>query len=85
MDISLHTTDELFNEIKRRHPDGAVIAVQNPAHEIRSSRNDWRMSYFGNIHVTLKLANIIMWHHQAQLLGNMNNITREDSDENNKT
>ncbi len=71
MDITLHTTDELMDEVKRRHPDGALICVQNPPHEIRSSGSDWRMTYIGNIHVTLKLANIIMWHHQAMIMGAM--------------
>ncbi len=67
--ISLHTTDELIEELKTRHPDGTVIAVQNPEHEIRSSGHEWRMSFGGNLHVTLKLANIIMWHHQTKIMG----------------
>ena len=85
MDISLHTTDELIEEIKKRHPDGAIIGVQNPPHEIRSTGNDWRMSFKGNFHVTLKLANVIMWHHQAEIMGSMRNITREDFDGNYQT
>lgn len=66
--IELYTTDELITEIKKRHPDGSIIAVQNPEHEIRSSGNDWRMSYAGNIHVTLKLANVILWRHQTVIM-----------------
>lgn len=68
MDIKLHTTDELIDELKRRHPDGAIIVVQNPEHEVRSSGNDWRMAFAGNIHVTLKLASVAMWHHQAEIM-----------------
>lgn len=68
MDIQLHTTDELIDELKRRHPDGCVVVVQNPPHELRSSGNDWRMCFSGNIHVTLKLASVAMWHHQSQFM-----------------
>ncbi len=77
MDISLHTTDELIDELKKRHPDGCVIAVQNPVHEARSSGNDWRMNFIGDINITLKLANIIMWHHQKQIMGDIRNFEGE--------
>ena len=77
MDISLHTTDELIEELKKRHPEGAVIAVHNPPYEARSSGNDWRMSFIGNINVTLKLANIIMWYHQAKIMGEIRNFEGE--------
>jgi hypothetical protein len=73
MDIELHTTDELIDELKRRHPDGAVMAFQNPNHEIRSTGNDWRMSFIGNIHVTLKLANVCLWYHQNQIMKSVRN------------
>ena len=72
MDIQLHTTDELLIEMKRRFPDGCIIAMQNPVHEIRSSGKEWRMSYSGNVHVTLKLANITMWHHQKAIMDTAN-------------
>ncbi len=78
MDISLHTTDELIDELKKRHPDGTIIAMHNPPHEARSSGNDWRMSFIGNIHVTLKLANVIMWHHQTEIMGKLRNVEREE-------
>jgi hypothetical protein len=68
MDIKIHTTDELIAELKRRHPDGALIAVQNPPHEIRSSGTGWRMGFAGDPHVTLKLANVCLWHHQQQFM-----------------
>ena len=83
MDIQLHTTDELIAELKRRFPDGCIIAVQNPIHEIRSSGQDWRMSYSGNVHVTLKLASIAMWHHQKAIMdtaNEANNKERSDDD-----
>ncbi len=81
MDIALHTTDELIDELKKRHPEGAVIGLQNPLHEIRSTGNDWRMSFKGDIHVTLKLANVIMWHHQTEIMGTIRNVEREGENE----
>ena len=78
MDIELHTTDELIAELKRRHPEGALIALQNPEHEIRSSGNDWRMAFSGNIHVTLKLASVAMWHHQTEFMKAANPRREED-------
>jgi hypothetical protein len=74
MDIQLHPTDELIEELKRRHPDGAVIVLQHPKHEIRSSGTEWRLCFSGNVHVTLKLASIAMWHHQNKI---MTQIRRE--------
>ncbi len=83
MDIQLHTTDELIDEIKRRFPDGCIVAMQNPVHEIRSSAKEWRMAYSGNIHVTLKLASVAMWHHQKAIMDTANerNNKTERSDD----
>jgi hypothetical protein len=63
------TTDDLINELKRRNPDGCMIAVQLPEHEQRSTGNSWRVSFGGNAHITLKLANICVWMHQKTLMG----------------
>lgn len=84
MDITLHTTDELIGEIKRRHPEGTIVAVQNEPHEIRSSGNDWRVSMIGNLHVTLKLANVCLWHHQTRIMGAIKNEESEEYDGDNE-
>jgi hypothetical protein len=68
MDIELHPIDDLITEIKRRYPDGTLIALQNPDHEVRSTGNEWRTSMAGNVHVTLKLASVCMWHHQREIM-----------------
>ncbi len=67
--IQLVTTEELIGELKRRCPDGLIVAMQFPEHEIRSSGYDWRMSFNGRIDVTLKLANIALWKHQQEIMG----------------
>lgn len=41
------------------------------------------MSYSGNVHVTLKLASIAMWHHQKAIMdtaNEANNKERSDDD-----
>jgi hypothetical protein len=68
MEIELHPIDELISEIKRRYPDGTLIALQNPDHEVRSTGNEWRTSMAGKVHVTLKLASVCMWHHQIEIM-----------------
>lgn len=67
-DIALITTDELIQELKNRHPDGAIIALQHPKHEIRSSKKDWRICFAGTTVITLKLANIAVWMHRDQFM-----------------
>jgi hypothetical protein len=70
--IALVSTDELIKELKSRHPNGAIIALQNPPHEARSSKKDWRISFIGEKTTTLKLANIAVWMHQQEFMGGMN-------------
>ncbi len=67
--IALVSTDVLIEELKNRHPDGAIIAVQHPEHERRSSGNDWRICFKGDKLITLKLANIATWMHQEEFMG----------------
>lgn len=67
-DIAIISTDVLIQELKNRHPEGAIIALQHPKHEIRSSGNDWRVSFKGDKRVTLKLANIALWIHQEEIM-----------------
>lgn len=69
--IALVTTDELIKELKDRHPDGVIIALQHPPHEVRSSKKDWRISFVGEKTTTLKLATIAMWMHQQEFMGGM--------------
>lgn len=68
-DISIIDTDTLIEELKNRHPDGCIIALQHPAHEIRSSGNDWRICFKGCHLQTLKLANIALWIHKDEFMG----------------
>ena len=72
------TTDDLVQELKRRHPDGCIVALQFPQHEARSSGQGWRITFIGNTHNTLKLANISVWMHQQAIMGNVGpDITEE--------
>lgn len=63
------TNSDLVDELKRRNPDGCLVAMQLPVHERRSTGNDWRVSFVGNPHITLKLATICVWMHQKTLMG----------------
>jgi hypothetical protein len=68
-DLLLSTTTEtLITEIKKRHPDGCIIAMQFPEHEVRSCGQGWRIVFSGNINNTLKLANVSVWMHQAAIM-----------------
>lgn len=67
-DITIVSTDVLIEELKSRHPQGAIIALQHPEHECRSSGKDWRISFKGEKLITLKLANIALWMHQQDLM-----------------
>lgn len=71
--IALITTDDLIKALKDRHPQGAIIALQNPPHEVRSSKSDWRISFIGDKAITLKLATIAMWMHQQEFMKGMTN------------
>lgn len=67
-DIAIVSTDVLIQELKNRHPDGVIIALQHPKHEVRSSKNDWRICFAGTTVITLKLANIAVWMHKDQFM-----------------
>ncbi len=67
-EIALVTTDELIDELKRRHPDGVIVAMQYPEHEVQDSGNEWRISFGGSIDTTLKLSNLCLWQHQMEYL-----------------
>ena len=76
-DIQFVTTDDLIIELKRRHPDGIIVAMQNPPHEVNSCGHDWRITYKGKIETTLKLANIAVWMHQRDITGDA--VIKEDT------
>ncbi len=67
-EIKLLTTDQLIDELKRRHPDGVIVAMQFPKHEARSLGHDWRVFFSGNSDVTLKLANVAIYQQQQILM-----------------
>ncbi len=67
-DIALVTTDELIQELKTRHPDGCIVALQHPKHEVRSSGKDWRICFAGSQLYTLKLAQIAVWMHKDEFM-----------------
>ncbi len=72
------TTDDLVGELKRRHPDGCIVSLQFPEHEVRSTGLGWRITFCGNTNNTLKLANIALWMHQAAIMGTQGpDITEE--------
>jgi hypothetical protein len=67
-DIALAPTDMLINELKARHPEGCIIALQHSKHEVRSSKKDWRICFVGSQLITLKLAQIAVWMHKDEFL-----------------
>lgn len=64
--INLFTTDELVDELKRRHPDGIIVAYQLPKHEIKDQKISWRCGANGDVGTINKLANIAL-HHAYEL------------------
>jgi hypothetical protein len=68
-DIAIIGTDVLIKELQTRHPDGSIIALQHPPHEIRSSGADWRVCFKGCQLKTLKLATIAVWMHKDEFMG----------------
>lgn len=66
--IALVETDVLIAELKARHPQGAIIALHHPPHEIRSSGKDWRIAFVGEKAITLKLAQIAVWMHMEEFM-----------------
>lgn len=68
-DIALVSTDVLIEELKNRHPDGCIVALHHPPHEIRSSGTDWRVCFKGCQLKTLKLANMALWMHKDEFMG----------------
>lgn len=77
-DIAFISTDVLIQALKDRHPHGCIIALQHPPHEIRSSGNDWRISFKGDKLVTLKLANLSVWMHRHEFMKGMEGDQHED-------
>ncbi len=76
--LIMTTTDTLVAELKRRHPDGCIVSLQFPEHEARSTGQGWRITFCGNTHNTLKLANIGLWMHQQAIMGQVGpDITEE--------
>jgi hypothetical protein len=77
-DIAIASTDVLIQALKDRHPEGCIIAIQHPQHEIRSSGNDWRICFKGDKLVTLKLASLAVWMHQQEFMKGMEGDQHED-------
>ena len=76
--INLFTTDELVDELRRRYPDGVIIAYELPGHEVKDQRVDWVCRAQGDVNVLNKLANVIL--HDAYDL-TMPEDVKENGDE----
>ena len=57
-ELDLTTTDELVDELMRRHPDGVVVGL--------SRDNESVIEFEGDIDVTLRLVQLLMWDHQKR-------------------
>ncbi len=68
--IALIDTEALVRELKARFPDGCIVAVEHPPHEVKSSNCDWRIYFGGKKLTTLKLANLSVWMHNQAFMGN---------------
>ena len=64
--INLLTTDELVDELRRRHPDGSIIAYQLPKQEAKDQKIAWVCRSRGDVGILNKLANIAL--HNAYAL-----------------
>lgn len=74
-DIALLTTDELIDELRRRHPDGVIVAYQLPSHEVRDQNIDWVCKSKGDVNILNKLANAAL--HDAYDLTRPEDIEEE--------
>lgn len=75
-EIALFTLDELVDEIRRRCPDGSIVAYQLPSHEVKDQNIDWVCRSKGDVGILNKLANIAL--HDAY------DLTRPESIEDNE-
>ena len=57
--INLFTTDELVDELRRRYPDGAIIAYAISSDQVKSERRSWSCHVKGNSSCLSKLAFVI--------------------------
>jgi len=55
-ELDLTTTEELIDELVRRYPDGIVVGLSRDSESI--------IEFEGDIDVTLRLVNLLMWDHQ---------------------
>lgn len=67
--IHQYTTNELVDELTKRYPEGLVVAMELLPENKSDSHADWRIYCRGKVNVTLKLANILLWEHQKDIMG----------------
>lgn len=76
--MNLFTTDELVDELRKRHPDGIIVVYQLPKHEVRDQNIDWVCQSKGDVSILNKLANIAL--HDAYDLTRPE-VVRDDDNE----
>lgn len=57
--ITLFTTDAIIEELRRRYPDGTVIAYEVPEDQVKSKGCSWCCHVQGNSNVLAKLSFVI--------------------------
>jgi len=54
------TTEELIAELASRSPEGMVVGL--------SREDEWRVEFNGDLDVTLRLTNLLLWEHQQKFM-----------------
>jgi hypothetical protein len=76
------TTDEIVDELTRRYSTGLIVAINKLPEKKASTAVDWSLYCRGKVETTLKLANIALWEHQKEIIGDSEPISMEDEDGN---
>ena len=75
------TTDQIVNELESRYSTGLIVVITMLPEKKASTHVDWSLYLRGKTETTLKLANIAIWEHKKQIIGDSEPIPKEDEDD----